>query len=142
MNGRSDRVCPALAALTAVALSTAGCTDPPAAPAPSPEPAPTTRPGTVARAQVGDRLTVTATVDRIITDTAFVIRDVDLTDGTLLVLSAGASAPAPPHLVTVQGTVIRFAHGDLADRYALGPSGPYQAFKGGPALVAQALTAW
>ncbi|MEV1142122.1 hypothetical protein [Micromonospora sp. NPDC049799] len=133
---------PALAALSAVILLTAGCTNPPAVPQPSPEPAPATRLGTIARAEVGDRLTVTATVDRVIADRAFVVRDVDLTNGILLVLSAGPSAPAPPQLVTVQGTVIRFSHRDLADHYALGPPGPYRAFEGRPALVAQALRTW
>ncbi|MFY1594802.1 hypothetical protein [Micromonospora sp. WMMD737] len=99
-----------------------------------------TRSGTVARAEVGDRLTVTAAVDRVITDTAFVVRDADLTDGTLLVLTTGASVPAPPQLVTVRGTVVRFSHRDLSDRYRLGSPGPYRAFEGGRALVAQELT--
>ncbi|MEU4770898.1 hypothetical protein [Micromonospora sp. NPDC023644] len=89
---------------------------------------------------MGDRLTLTATVDRVITDTAFVVRDADLTDGTLLVLTTGPSAPAPPQLVTVRGTVIRFSHRDLSDRYRLGSPGPYRAFEGGRALVAQELT--
>lgn len=140
MGGRHDRMRPALAVLPAVVLLVTGCTSPPAAPRPSPAPLPTTRPGTVARAEVGDRLTVTAAVDRVITDTAFVVRDADLTDGTLLVLTAGPSAPAPPQLVTVRGTVIRFAHRDLSDRYRLGSPGPYRAFEGGRALVAQELT--
>ncbi|WP_147252498.1 hypothetical protein [Micromonospora endolithica] len=89
---------------------------------------------------MGDRLTVTASVERVITDAAFVVRDVDLTDGTLLVLITGPSIPAPPQLVTVQGTVIRFSHRDLTDRYDLGPPGPYRAFEGGRALVAQEIT--
>ncbi|MEU7932371.1 hypothetical protein [Micromonospora echinofusca] len=140
MDGRRGRVRPALAALPAVVLLVTGCTNPPAAPQPSPEPVPTTRPGTVARAEVGDRLTVTATVDRVISDTAFVVRDVDLTDGILLVLTTGPSAPAPPQLVTVRGTVIRFSHRDLDDRYRLGSPGPYRVFEGGRALVAYELT--
>ncbi|RKN47665.1 hypothetical protein D7223_12995 [Micromonospora endolithica] len=129
-----------MAALASVVLLAAGCTGESAAPRPSPEPAPTTARGTVARAEVGDRLTVTASVERVITDAAFVVRDVDLTDGTLLVLITGPSIPAPPQLVTVQGTVIRFSHRDLTDRYDLGPPGPYRAFEGGRALVAQEIT--
>ncbi|MGN9768346.1 hypothetical protein ACTMS2_24680 [Micromonospora sp. SD12] len=142
MGGRQGRVRPALATLPAVVLLATGCTSPPAAPQPSPEPVPTTRAGTVARAEVGDRLTMTAAVDRIITDTAFVVRDEDLTGGTLLVLTTGPSAPAPPQLVTVRGTVIRFSHGDLTVRYRLGSPEPYRAFEGGRALVAQDLKVW
>ncbi|SCG16710.1 hypothetical protein GA0070610_2982 [Micromonospora echinofusca] len=142
MGGRHRRVRPALATLPALVLLATGCTSPPAAPQPSPEPVPTTRPGTVARAEVGDRLTMTAAVDRIITDTAFVVRDEDLTGGILLVLTTGPSAPAAPQLVTVRGTVIRFSHGALSARYRLGSPEPYRAFEGGRALVAQDLKVW
>ncbi|MDG4782281.1 hypothetical protein O7614_21705 [Micromonospora sp. WMMD961] len=136
------RMRPARATLPLLVLLTVGCTHPSTPPEPSPVPVPTTRAGTVARAEVGDRLTVTATVERIIGETAFVVRDADLTDGTLLVLTAGPSAPAPPQLVTVVGTVVSFAHRDLASRYHLGSPGPYRAFEGGRALVAQELTVW
>ncbi|WFF00255.1 hypothetical protein [Micromonospora sp. WMMD964] len=142
MSRRHGWVRPAAATLSAVVLLAGGCTDEPAAPQPSPVPTPTTAPGTVARAQVGDQLTVTATVETVITESAFVVRDVDLTDGTLLVLSTGPSVPAAPQLVTVEGTVIRFSHGDLTGRYHLGPRGPYRAFEGGRALVARELTVW
>ncbi|WP_139131633.1 hypothetical protein [Micromonospora halophytica] len=91
---------------------------------------------------MGDQLTVTASVERVITDTAFVVRDVDLTDGTLLVLSTAASPPSPPQLVTVQGTVIRFSHRELTDRHHLGPPGRYGAFDGGRALAAREITVW
>ncbi|MFI6243193.1 hypothetical protein ACIBEF_25295 [Micromonospora sp. NPDC050795] len=91
---------------------------------------------------MGDQLTVTASVERVINERAFVVRDVDLTDGTLLVLSTGSSVPAAPRLVTVEGTVNRFSHRDLTDRYHLGPPGPYRAFEGGRALVARKLTVW
>jgi hypothetical protein len=136
------RARPALAALPAVVLLVAGCTDPPPEAPPRPEPVSTRPTGTVARAEVGDRLTVTASVERVITDTAFVVRDVDLTDGTLLVLSTARPAPAPPQLVTVEGTVIRFSHPEFADRYRLGPPGPYRAFEGRQALVAEELRSW
>ncbi|WP_247682842.1 hypothetical protein [Micromonospora sp. D93] len=142
MNGWRDRMRPALAALAAVVLLAVGCTHPTAAPAPRPDPEPGTRPGTIARAELGDRLTVTAAVEQVITDNAFVVRDADLTDGTLLVLSTGPSAPAPPQLVTVVGTVVPFSHRDLATRYHLGPAGPYRTFEGGRALAAQEVTVW
>ncbi|MEV1155980.1 hypothetical protein AB0J27_11315 [Micromonospora chokoriensis] len=142
MSRRKGRVRSAVVTLSAVVLLVGGCTGEPEAPQPSREPAPTTAPGTVARAEVGDQLTVTASVERVITDSAFVVRDVDLTDGTLLVLSTGLSVPAAPQLVTVEGTVIRFSHRDLTGRYQLGPPGPYRAFEGGRALVARELTVW
>ncbi|MEU8214014.1 hypothetical protein AB0B85_32970 [Micromonospora sp. NPDC049044] len=107
MSRTHGRVRPAAATLSAVVLLAGGCTGEPAAPRPSPVPTPTTAPGTVARAEVGDLLTVTASVERVITDGAFVVRDVDLTDGALLVLSTGLTVPAAPQLVTVEGTVIR-----------------------------------
>ncbi|MEV4766791.1 hypothetical protein AB0J89_29580 [Micromonospora chokoriensis] len=142
MSRRKRRVRPAAATLSAVVLLAGGCTGEPEAPRPSPVPTPTTAPGTVARAEVGDQLTVTASVEQVITDGAFVVRDVDLTDGTLLVLSTGLTVPAAPQLVTVEGTVIRFSHRDLTGRYHLGPPGPYRAFEGGRALVARELTVW
>ncbi|MFC4018484.1 hypothetical protein ACFOW4_11090 [Micromonospora sp. GCM10011542] len=142
MNRWPGRLRPALAALAAAVLLAASCMDPPKASPPEPRPLPATPPGTVAQAEVGDRLTVTASVERIITDVAFVVRDADLTDETLLVLTAGPRAPAPPQLVTVRGTVIRFSHRELVGRYPLGPPGPYRAFDGGPALVAEEVTAW
>lgn len=131
-----------LAALSAVALLVTGCAGRPADPQPTPEPTSTVRLGTVARAEVGARLTVTATVDRVITGTAFVVRDVDFTDGTLLVLSTGKATAEPPQLVTVVGTVIDFSYRDLSDRYQLGPSGAYRDFEGGPALAAEDVTVW
>ncbi|MEU4366616.1 hypothetical protein [Micromonospora chersina] len=85
---------------------------------------------------------MTATVERVITDTAFVVRDADLTDGALLVLSPASPAPEPPQLVTVRGTVIQFSHRDLDDRYRLGSGGPYRTFEGKHALVAAEVTVW
>ncbi|MBQ0906080.1 hypothetical protein [Micromonospora sp. U21] len=140
MDRRYGRVRPALAAIPVAVLLAAGCTG--AAPQPTPKPVPTTAPGTVARAELGERLTLTASVERIITGAAFVVRDLDLTDGTLLVLSVAASAPAPPQLVTLEGIVIRFSHRELSERYHLGPPGPYQDFEGRRALVARNLTVW
>ncbi|WBB71381.1 hypothetical protein O7602_16600 [Micromonospora sp. WMMD1128] len=142
MDRRRHRTRWALAAVPVGILLVAGCTSRPAAPQPSPEPTSTVRLGTVARADVGARLTMTATVERVISDTAFVVHDVDLTEGTLLVLSTAAPAPEPPQLVTVRGTVVDFSHRELDGRYRLGDSGPYRAFEGGRALAADEVTAW
>ncbi|MEW2441222.1 hypothetical protein [Micromonospora marina] len=131
-----------LAALTAAAMLVTGCARQPRDPQPPPELTPTVRLGTVARAEVGARLTVTATVDRVVTGTAFVVRDVDFTDGKLLVLSAGKATAEPPQLVTVVGTVVDFSYRDLSGRYELGPSDAYRDFEGGRALVAEDVTVW
>ncbi|MEU1968630.1 hypothetical protein ABZ541_23285 [Micromonospora sediminicola] len=131
-----------MAALSTAAVLVAGCASRPEDPQPTPEPTSTVRLGTVARAEVGARLTVTATVDRVITGTAFVVRDVDFTDGTLLVLSVDPASAEPPQLVTVTGTVVDFSYRDLSDRYELGPSGAYRDFEGGRALAAEDVTVW
>ncbi|RBJ11610.1 hypothetical protein DRA43_00300 [Micromonospora provocatoris] len=131
-----------LAALSAAAILVTGCDSRSGDPQPTPEPTSTVRLGTVARADAGARLTVTATVDRVITGTAFVVRDVDFTDGRLLVLSAGRTTGEPPQLVTVVGAVIDFSYRDLSDRYQLGPPGAYRDFEGGRALAAEDVTVW
>ncbi|WBB81259.1 hypothetical protein O7606_07745 [Micromonospora sp. WMMD882] len=135
---RSRRASVALAAIT---LFVAGCASRPDPP-PTPEPTSTFRLGTVARAEVGTPLTVTAAVDRVITKSVFVVRDVDLTGGTLLVLSAEPITVEPPQLATVRGTVIDFSRRELSDRYQLGYSEAYREFEGGRALAAEEVTVW
>ncbi|MEU1839373.1 hypothetical protein [Micromonospora chersina] len=85
---------------------------------------------------------MTAAIERVITDAAFVVRDADLTDEALLVLSPASPAPEPPQLVTVRGTVIQFSYRELDDRYSLGSGGPYRTFEGKRALVAAEVTVW
>ena len=128
--------------LSTAAMLVAGCSGQPEDPQPTPEPASTVRLGTVARAEVGARLTVTATVGRVITGTAIVVRDVDFTDGTLLVLSADPVTAEPPQLVTVSGTVVDFPYRARSDRYELGPAAAYRDIEGGRALVAEDVTVW
>ncbi|MER7459265.1 hypothetical protein [Micromonospora sp. NPDC126480] len=130
----------AVVAGLAAALLSGGCTREPE-PEP-PRPASTSPPSTLARAEVGDRLTVTAAVERIIDDGAIVVRDVDLTDGSLLVLTRQAVEARPPQLVTVEGTVVRFVYGDLAGERGLGDPETYRAFDGQKALAAGRITVW
>ncbi|MFC0005540.1 hypothetical protein [Micromonospora siamensis] len=77
-----------------------------------------------------------------ITDAAFIVRDVDFTDGTLLVLSTEPITAEPPQLVTARGTVIDFSYRELSDRYDLGPLAAFRDFEGGRALVAQEVKVW
>ncbi len=130
----------AVAAGLAGALLSGGCTREPA-PEP-PRPAETGPASTLARAAVGDRLTVTASVDRVVGDGGFVVRDVDLTDGTLLVLTRQAVEVRPPQLVTVEGTVVLFSYGDLDGGPGLGDAAGYRAFDGQKALAAGRVTVW
>lgn len=128
------------AALVVAAASAGGCTREPAA-QPPPRAA-LTPPSTLARAEVGERLTVTAAVELVVDDVAFVVRDVDLADDALLVLTSGTVEAAPPQLVTVEGTVVRFAYGDLAGRPGLGGPDDYRAFEGRKVLAADQVTVW
>ncbi|MEV4544369.1 hypothetical protein [Micromonospora echinaurantiaca] len=129
------------AGLILAALSSAGCTWDPA-PQPSPRTASTSPPSTLARAEIGDRLTVTAAVERVVDDAAFVVWDVDLADDPLLVLTRQVVEAAPPQLVTVEGTVVRFSYRDLVGRPGLGDPDAYRSFEGQKALAADQVTVW
>ncbi|QGN48687.1 hypothetical protein GKC29_18910 [Micromonospora sp. WMMC415] len=128
----------AIAAGLVAALLSGGCSRDPG-PEPPQRPSSTSPPSTLARAAVGDRLTVTAAVERVIDEGAIVVRDVDLSDGSLLVLTRQAVEATPPQLVTVEGTVILFSSGDLAAEFA---PHPYRAFDGKKALAAGTVTVW
>ncbi|MBX7267678.1 hypothetical protein KIF24_17635 [Micromonospora sp. Llam7] len=141
MTSQRDIRWAAVATGLAAVLVATGCTHDPA-PEPPPRPASTSPPSTLARVEVGDRLTVTATVERIVGDEALVVRDVDLTDGTLLVLARQAVEASPPQLVTVEGTVVRFSYGDLAARHRLTDRDAYHPFEGQKALTASQVTVW
>lgn len=129
------------AGLVLAALPSAGCTWDPA-PQPSPRPASTSPSSTMARAEIGDRLTVTAAVERVVDDAAFVVWDVDLADDSLLVLTRQVVEAAPPQLVTVEGTVVRFSYRDLLGRPGLGDPDAYRSFEGRKALAADQVTVW
>jgi hypothetical protein len=131
-----------IAAVLVAALYVSGCNRDLTAETP-PRPASTSPPSTLARTAIGDRLTVTAAVERIVDDRAFVVRDVDLTAGALLVLTRQVVDMTPPQLVTVEGTVILFSYGDLAVEHGLGDDlDTYRAFDGQKALVAGQVTVW
>lgn len=108
-----------------------------AAPEPSPGPPPV---GTIAASEVGDRLIVTASVTDVPAGWSFVVRDVDLPEEGLLVL--GRAEVRVPALVTVEGTVQRFAFDRFSDRYGLTDAASYRRFEGRKILVADEIRSW
>ena len=113
-----------------------------APPEPEPEPEPSRRApqATIEASEVGDRLTVTASVADVPAGRSFVVRDADLPDQGLLVL--GDAAVRVPALVTVEGTVERFAFDRFRDRYELTDAAAYRRFEGRKILVADEVRSW
>jgi hypothetical protein len=105
-------------------------------------PEPSRRPplDTIEASEVGDRLTVTASVADVPGAGSFVVRDVDLPDDGLLVLSeAEVQVPA---LVTVEGTIERFDLDRFSGRYGLTDAATYRRFEGRKILVADEVRSW
>ena len=117
-------------------LLVAGCTS---SDDDEPRPAPTRSAvlDTIARSDVGDRLTVTATVTRVLSRRAVVLRDVDLPPGGLLVLGDVPAGLRTDDLVTVVGRIDRFAYQRFGPSYRLGSASAYAPFEGAKALVAE-----
>lgn len=128
-----------LAAALGVALTvtTACTTDEPRR---EPEPPRVDR-DTIAAADLGDRLTITARVVERLDDRSFVVQDVDLPVGGLLVVGRTATEVRPPILVTVRGAVGIF-HYDTHSDGGLGPRSRYERFEGLRAVVATSVTVW
>jgi hypothetical protein len=95
---------------------------------------------TIEASEVGDRLTVTASVAGVPEEGSFVVEDADLPDDGLLVLSeAEVQVPA---LVTVEGTIERFAFDRFSGRYGLTDAAAYRRFDGRKILVADQVRSW
>jgi hypothetical protein len=107
---------------------------------PTPEPSPSPPLNTIEASEVGDRLTVTASVADVPAGRSFVVRDVDLPDDGLLVL--GESDVRVPALVTVVGTIERFTFDRFSDRYELTDAAAYRRFEGRKILVADDVRSW
>jgi hypothetical protein len=110
----------------------------------APEPAP---PSSLPRntmdiASVGMTITVTATVESVITPTSFVVRDADLPFEGLLVLSAAVPGLRPSDLVTIDGEVVLFRFADLAAAHGLTAEAPYSAFEGEKVVEARDVRSW
>ena len=93
---------------------------------------------TVAAADLGKRLNVTAIVEAVLAERAFVVRDPDLAHG-LLVLAPIASDISPADVVAVEGTVRRFAFDEFRVPFDLTELAPYQPYEGRKVLVAAAV---
>jgi hypothetical protein len=140
--GCTRRRAPVLTLLL-LCLVAASCTS--ARDAPRDEAAPTPSGAvldTVERVAVGDRLTITAAVVRVLAPRAFVVSDVDLPDRGLLVLGDGPAGLSRNDLVTVSGTVDRFAFDRFRFPYDLADAGAYGSFEGRKVLVASAVRSW
>jgi hypothetical protein len=96
---------------------------------------------TIARSELGDRLTVTAGVERCLSRTSFVVRDADLPANGLLIVVHTPVAVWYPVLVTVTGTVMLFRYGDFTE-IRLGGRASYAAFDGNKAILAEKIRVW
>ena len=96
---------------------------------------------TIADAAIGERLTITASVDRRLSDRSFVISDADLPDDGLLVLTRTPTRVWYPVLITVTGTVTMFHLADFG-WLRLGERSRHTAFDGRKVLLADEIRVW
>lgn len=122
-------------AILASLVLLAGCTAPWERHRPEPVPARTSLPTTIERVEPGD-LTVTASVATVFSDHVFTVRDIDLPEQGLLVLSPVPTELEPPDLVTVSGTIRRFQYAELKGPFWLGDPTPYRPFEERKVLLA------
>ncbi|MCA2219029.1 hypothetical protein [Jidongwangia harbinensis] len=120
----------------AVCLALAGCDAPWRDEIPEPEPTRSAVLDTIAATDVGERLVLTASVATVLGDRAFVVRDVDLPDDGLLVLTTTSTGFRAPDLVSVEGTVRRFTFAGFKVPFGLSGPRPFQLFEGRKVLVA------
>jgi hypothetical protein len=133
MSHRPVRLWPAI--LAALILLT-GCTPPWDRDRPDALPSRTPPPSTMERVEPGDHLTVTAGVATVFSDHVFVVRDVDLPEQGLLVLSPVPTQLEPPDLVTATGVIRLFRYAELKGPFWLGDPAPYRPFEERKVLLA------
>ncbi|MDY7087199.1 MAG: hypothetical protein SYR96_19040 [Actinomycetota bacterium] len=97
---------------------------------------------TVPGLDVGDRLTATAVVSRVLAGSAFTIRDADLPPLGLLVLGLVPEGLAPHSLVTVHGTVDQFDFERFSREFGLPSPKPFEMFADRKCLVAERTEVW
>ena len=123
--------------LAVTLASTAACT----AREPEPQPRPVPDRDTIAAAELGERLTITARVVQTLDSISFVVQDADLPAGGLLVVAREPVDVQPPVLVTVRGAVRSFHYADHANA-GLGPRPLYETFEGRRVIMAERVTVW
>jgi hypothetical protein len=133
-----SRIRTAPVALALVVATTSACSG---GPEEKPAPAGPKYRMTIANADVGARLTITAGVHRCLSGSSFVVRDADLPIGGLLVLAREPVEVWYPVLVTVTGSVVVFRYADFAPA-TLGPSVLYGKFQGRKAIRADEVRVW
>jgi hypothetical protein len=109
------------------------------------DPVPPTRSAvldTIATTRLGQRLTLTASVDRLLETRAFVVRDVDLPPDGLLVLGDRPPGLRAPDLVRVQGMIQLFTFNGLGAAYHLTNAARYSRYERRKVLVADLIRSW
>ncbi|MEU4426579.1 hypothetical protein AB0F81_38655 [Actinoplanes sp. NPDC024001] len=91
---------------------------------------------TIAVSNIGDQLTVTGAIERVLGPTTIVVDGVDLPKDGLLVLGRPRTGVRVYDLVTVTGTVARFAYDQMAPTYELTGADPYREFADRKVLIA------
>lgn len=86
--------------------------------------------------QIGEQLTLTAGVEKMLETHAFVVQDVNLPVRGLLVLGDPPRELRAPDLVTVRGIVERFEFQRFAEPYALRDKALYTPFEGQKMIIA------
>ncbi|MDY7090887.1 MAG: hypothetical protein SYR96_38110 [Actinomycetota bacterium] len=109
---------------------------------PAPRPSAGTSLKTVPGLDIGEQVTVTAAVSRILADSAFTISDVDLPEDGLLTLALTSDRLRPRSLVTVHGTIDRFDFDRIGGAYELAHREPFEEFTGQKYLIAQDIRVW
>ena len=103
---------------------------------PEPKPERSVTVNTIARLRPGDRHVVTAGVGAVLAERAVVVRDVDLPEQGLLVLTATATDLRAPVLVTVDGVIRLFTFDAFRVPFGLTDPAVYHPFEGRKVLVA------
>ena len=91
---------------------------------------------TIAHRAVGEHITLTAGLSRVLNDEAFVVRDVDLPVPGLLVLGELPERTRPPALVTIAGVITLYHPEDLPENSELA------AFRDHKIVVAETVRSW
>ena len=120
----------------AACLALTGCDLPWGNETPEPEPTRSAVLDTVAATEPGERLVLTAGVVTVLADRAFVVRDADLPENGLLVLTTARTDLGAPDLVSVDGTIRQFSFESFKVPFGLSDPLPFQLYEGRKALVA------